>query len=301
MSNNEKKRKACASYDNTAPAGFYPDSIRDVSGEHGYALSLWADSVSVFAGMKPGPKNEKHDTAQDVWERAETNDQWSGGISRLDTWGDAASEGWPEGVERMRKALEALAPKRAQSIRRRRVRGPEGDDLDIHRVYGGTLDTAWDRMAPRPVSGSPIVRIWVEISALASVSADKMFWRGAAALAVTEALEAAGYRVEVIAYAQSNNVVKGKENQDCFTAFTAKESNQPLDVAKLAFLTAHPATFRVAGFAFRLCSHEAVTYGIGRSNHTRPTYAEDADLVSNGVFSKEAAQNWINASMARFI
>lgn len=211
-------------------------------------------------------------------------------------------EGWPEGSERLLQlATREINP---QSIRRRRERADQGAELDIHAVYRGDLSRAWMRTRRRQGSGVRSVSIVVNLGDNCGANADEMFWRGAAALKLADALTQSGYSVAILGAEGVHRYFGGKQN--VLTQFVSiKDEDQPLDVDRLAALTAMPGYFRTAMFA-GICYHadqkgEEVDWGLG---------SNDADAISRGmkllpvpqtafvqgnINSKQAAEEWIDS------
>lgn len=148
--------------------------------------------------------------------------------------------GWAEGVKRIFDALGRMTLSTATDVRRRRCRGAEGDELDIHRIWSGRFDSAWSRTHRAQAIAPKHVRIVMQIGALANVPAERMFWRGAACVAIADALEEAGYAVEIMGYSRALDVYD-HTHESCIT-FPIKAYEQPLSVTDVA------ATACLAGF-----------------------------------------------------
>src|SRR5690606_24628605 len=72
------------------------------------------------------------------------------------------------------------------SIRRRKVNGDFGDDIDIHKVMSGQLSTAWRKRGAQPRVGIKNIRIMVNISMNNQVTSKQAVWRGVAALSLAQ-------------------------------------------------------------------------------------------------------------------
>lgn len=178
-----------------------------------------------------------------------------GASTRGETWFGAPSfevlqqrlrEGWPEGSQRLLEiATRDINP---ASIRRRRVRADQGDEVDMQAVWRGDMSRAWTRTRRQNRTGVRSVSIIVNIGASANVTADKLFWRGASALKLASALTEAGYSVAIYgAVSASGHDVKGTMDTVQFVGI--KDEDQPLDLDRLAALTAMPGYFRTSLFA----------------------------------------------------
>lgn len=247
------------------------------------------DSLTAYAAVRPAPSNasEYADT-----QRVERGEEWFG-MSTADDVRAAIAQGWPDGVKRTFEALQALELRRATSIRRKRTRGAMGDELDMQRVYRGDLANAWALTAKRAVTGSSVVRVYVDVGARSVVRPGQLFWRGAAALVVIDALQAAGYAVEVIA-GMTGKYENTTEHTMKHTV-TVKESGAPLDLNALAACLCLIGFHRVFGFAGRLSESGETEVG-----SSFPWEMPDAISGLTLVYSKEQAQAWIDATLAPY-
>lgn len=215
-------------------------------------------------------------------------------------------EGWPEGSERLLTlATRDINP---VSIRRRRERADQGAELDIHAVYRGDLSRAWTRCRKRQGSGVRSVTIVVNIGANAGVKADQMFWRGAAALKLASALTESGYSVAIIGAESAQNMdVVGKH--DLVQCVEIKAEDQPLDLDRLAALTAMPGYFRTGLFA-GIC-WAADRHGLqaaGGLGQDAPKLIHDAvkllpvpqhAFIQGEINSQKAAEEWIDSVLGQ--
>lgn len=172
-----------------------------------------------------------------------TGSEWVGGLTgELKSVCTTLLGGWPEGVKAIEKAGEGFKLPPIPSIRRRVKFGAQGDELDIHTVRNGRIDRAW-RSSPRQQAQSPgQVHLVINNDAPGMWDADKLKWRGAAGLALAKALTTAGYSVRI------DVVTAACDGMTCL--FTVKDYAQPLNVASVAGVIAHPAGYRRVTFAY---------------------------------------------------
>jgi hypothetical protein len=185
--------------------------------------------------------------------------KWDNGCSDLDVdWGGAETTGaaveamtafYEAGdaiIKRVEKAALNITLPPKMDTRRRRVRGDHGDSLDIHSVYRGQLDRAWERMGRRQVTAPPMVSI--VINSIIQATSDKtvISYRGAVGIVLCQLLERYGYRVRlVVARGGQARSYSGKdETFSCRTI--VKDYGKPLDRETVACAT-HPAMQRVLG------------------------------------------------------
>lgn len=230
----------------------------------------------------------------------ERDESWYGAPSRA-VLAERLSQGWPEGVERlMAMATREVSP---TSIRRRRERADQGAELDIHAVYRGDLSRAWTRSRRKASSGVRNLSLIVDLAANRYVTADQLFWRGAAALRLTAALTDAGYNVGIFGAASGSGADVGGTVDFC-QIVSIKDPDQPLDMDRLAALTAMPGFFRTSLFVgiVKCCdmADKEADLGLGYSN--QKNLASGAAMlpipqnviVQEPVLDQAAAEAWID-------
>lgn len=230
---------------------------------------------------------------------------WTG-CDSAEQFAERVRQGWVDGADRLMKLpIKEVAP---VSIKRRRHQGEQGDDLDIHKVYRGELDTAWTyhkRDVKRGVGRQ--VTVVCNLAANCGTSADKLFWRGASALRLAETLESAGYSVRIVA-AMSATGIDTNGNVNNAYLFEVKSLEQPIDVCNLASIVCLPAYFRIIGFGTKVwaCNTNGLTAsgGLGHSNDDgipramEEWYPSEYYLMQPGsVLSERAASDWIAESV----
>jgi len=160
-----------------------------------------------------------------------------------ETWAAAvalARDGWREGAERvarLRDKINAANPTGPRMVRY----GVAGAYPVVARAVAGnpmnmrSIDTA--RIRRRPV-----VTLISDVCASGNVSKDVITRRAAATAAIVDAVEAAGFSCEVVAFARVK--AGGKSNFAGHVMVTVKEAGQPVDVARLAYGLGHASMFR---------------------------------------------------------
>lgn len=228
---------------------------------------------------------------------------WTG-CESAEQFAERIKQGWVDGADRLMKLpIKEVEP---TSIRRIRYRGEQGDDLDIHRVLRGDLDTAWEyrKRGCRSSVGRHIT-IVCNIAANCSVDADRLFWRGASALRLAETLESAGYSVRLVAGMGATGI-DSKGNVDNGYLFEIKSPEQPVDVANLASIVCLPGYFRVIGFGVKVwaCNTNGLvaSNGLGYSNQepleraVAEWFPNDYCIVQSGdVLDQKNAEAWIGS------
>lgn len=211
-------------------------------------------------------------------------------------------EGWAEGSRRLSEiATRDIHP---VSIRRRRERAEFGDEVDMQSVYRGDLPRAWTRCRRRAGSGVRSVTIVVNLGANCTVDADQMFWRGAAALRLADALVGSGYSIAIVG-AEACQRYDSDSNNVLAQFVEIKAEDQPLDLDKLAALTAMPGYFRTTLFG-GICyaadlNGREVDWGLGSDtcgelgNALKLTQYPQTAFVQPEINSRDSAEAWIDS------
>lgn len=216
------------------------------------------------------------------------------------------TRGWPEGAARVLKALAELDVPAPVSVRRRLARADQGDEVDIHAVNRGNLETAWTTRRRRHARGSTTVRLIVQLNLLESMQFEQLFWRGAAVVRLADALTAAGYSVEVVGAIASYNV-GGIDDGTFLATVMLKEASTPLDIESLAGTVCNAGFHRLFGFRlyFALAPDRHPNPGAARSDVNGDIIAEakPADGVATFVTpyaltSPEKASAWAAGCVA---
>lgn len=155
--------------------------------------------------------------------------------------------GWKDGSEKSLKLAEGLADKISQplSIRRRIKWSDNGDEFDRERLNDGHFDTCWRTTHREVAVAVPVITIAMSWGANANVSHEQMFWSGAAALALTQVLEKAGYQTSLTAIAPTRYDYGGHNQAMCVTV---KRAGEYMRSDALASIICLGATFRTYGF-----------------------------------------------------
>jgi len=174
-------------------------------------------------------------------------------------------EGWQEGRDRMNTLRDQMGTVDLRPVDRRRklTRMDHGDILDIHQVYAGRLDTAWQKPTRRVTSGPQKIDICANMICSGGEVSDVLFWRGAAAVVLADMLEQAGYMVRlVVNFGGSHYEEKNKAGRvSC--RVTVKDHGMPFDVTSTSAVIM-PGFFRSIGHAWIVahCISKISTCGI---------------------------------------
>ena len=149
-----------------------------------------------------------------------------------------------------------------QIVKRKRTRGSQGDELDIHRVYQGQLDKAWSKSIRVEVAQKfHLVTLLIDYGGNSSESATNSLWRTAVVVRLAEELERAGKSVQIIAsFACTGSSIS--HNKMLSSSLMIKKYNEKLSMERLAAMS-HIGSFRVFGFLGIVCQEEQATSDLG--------------------------------------
>lgn len=223
-----------------------------------------------------------------------------------------ATQGWPEGMERVERLRAALPELPAPTSTKRRRRNADfGDSCDMGRVWAGDLDRAWTRCARESVRAPAPITVAVQMGCPSSADADSMAWRALSALTIADSLQAAGYAVQVLGYWLSDYWQRHDEPAAlCDTRITIKPFTAPLDVASAVATLAHPASIRGAFYAawVRAAAEHGIALSMGLTNgHSRTDHSIDAEfgrtihMAVDDATTPESAAQFIADALAPFV
>lgn len=204
---------------------------------------------------------------------------------------------WPQGMDiyssMMNELQDEQLPQPRSIKRRKRWSEDGGDELDIDRLRS---DRPYWRTTHRDAKPGPLnVTILTDVSTSSYVKADKILWRGAAAICLTNILEEAGYRVELQAVNHVTGAYADGTGHACSVCL--KESQDPLDVSSLINV--------VSGWSFRFLYFAAYwqkdlpypleSYGYPApvrriQSHLTP---DEQTVVVENVWDRGAAVQWV--------
>lgn len=278
--------------------------VKETKGNVNKVAILW-DSVSepeAYASKLTMPQNQSEAKKYTEGKSADSDPQKWFGAPSVKVLKQRLRDGWPEGVERLQQiATRDINP---MSIRRRRTRGDQGDEVDMQAVWRGDLSRSWTRTRRMSRAGTNrTINLMVMLGDSAGVSSEKLFWRGASALKLADALVASGYNVGIIGAVTSKGCANSKD-VDMAQFVEIKATDQPLDLSALAALTAMPGWFRTSGFAgiVTACDLVGDTQNWGLGSPMNDKAGEFASMlgienvfIQTNVNSQEQAEAWIDS------
>lgn len=219
-------------------------------------------------------------------------DSWNGAV----TWDGAvalARTGWAEGREHVARYTLAVEDVLGAAVRTDFESAVVGPIFDIGAFLA---DDPFCFLRPveteeRERSRGPIVRIVLNGTVNASASAQTIMRRGAAVVAVVNALEASGRRCEVIVTLAST-----RGGASCHVSVPVKRPDQNVSMDTLAFALAHPSMLRRFYFAVV----EAAPADIARTltSSYGGAAAHPLDKTGDITLSDAGSADWYNERTA---
>ena len=242
---------------------------------NGDSLHVIYDSLEEFESQLPSLLTVNKYMADEslyVWHKHE-NVKWFGDVGGAASVMQKVKSGWPEMYDRLLKMWGTQKPEvqlsasTVQVRRRKRRRGDYGDTLDMHRVWSGELDRAWERPVREYRLGvtQRHATIYIDTGISAAEDADNVLWRAAAALTMCDLLQAAGRSVEIYVGSSTHTTYRSYSSPNfCWTAMRVKSYTQPLNPERLtAMVTA--GFHRTYSFLMKLATPYQIAHNLGFS------------------------------------
>ena len=160
-------------------------------------------------------------------------------------------DGWEAGraeVEKVRGALGDLVPSYSGALAFQTRLAVAGDEPDVGLFLAGEPECMRESYLERTPSGSSVVKVVFDCSVSGGFDSKDMVRRGAAAVAIVDALESAGLSVELdliaSTYASGHIMIQ---------TVPLKQAQDVIDLDRLAFWLASPAVLR--RLTFRAMDH----------------------------------------------
>lgn len=181
--------------------------------------------------------------------------------------------------------------------RRKRRFAKDGDELCVERWMDGA-DDPWidyNRSGQKP---SPYITLIGQFGGNGNITPEQMFWAGASAVAMTDVLESAGFRVRLLAAAydwhgdvevmDENGKWKDARNAVLLSVINLKGYDEHLRLGPVSFGMCHAGFFRTVGFGMILQSSLRVQSGLG-SQRTMEDRDIPAVTTDNAVLVPHAS------------
>lgn len=218
-----------------------PDWTIHTDGTNRLALIEFDDVESFVAhSLRPVKRGRRHNRDQDQGE-------WGGNVT-LAGAAKLATLGWPEGRAKFARNLEAYAAATSLGNDRTLTYDVAGFRPDVGRAIAGD-PLSMIANGPELQTRAPVVSLAMSLHVSAAIDADQIIYWGCAVASHIDALEAAGYRVDLSVFPTMGKGFDDGPDNWLACRVTLKAPEQPLDLDRLAFWLAHPAALRRLGFA----------------------------------------------------
>lgn len=173
---------------------------------------------------------------------------WTGWLGSVAEARQLFATGWQAGADRAEELRDQLAGAipAGTITRRRRVTGDEGEELRLDAALAGNWDAAWTRRAPVRVDDPAVISLSAGWMASAAVDHEHLIWNALQAIVLTDALEEAGFRVELRALDGTNTYAMHKYTQ--LVDVMLKRAEEPLRADLVAAVIGHAGVYRSLGF-----------------------------------------------------
>jgi hypothetical protein len=222
------------------------------------------------------------------------------GTSSFEEAQQLAKAGWPEGLAQIKTLADLLVTQLFDQVQRKTLTASvAGGAVNIGRFLVGRPDcfSVWTPDVVATGRG-PIVRVVYNTGASAATSADRMFRRGSAAVALIDLLERSGRRVEVTL---ASRVTSKRGNGFVTVRSTLKRADEPVNLSNLAFALCNASTHRRLMWAVRETFPAAVVNQF-RFRDSRGSYGSPVDMPEDQqgdlYFAKGNAEQWASTAAA---
>jgi len=173
---------------------------------------------------------------------------WTGWLGSIEEARQLFAAGWQAGADRAEELRDQLAGAipAGTITRRRRITGDEGEELRLDAALAGQWETAWTRRAPVRVDDPAVISLSAGWMASAGVEHEQLIWNALQAIVLTDALEAAGYRVELRAI--DGTVTYKRHGYTQLVDMMLKRAEEPLRADLVAATIGHAGVYRSLGF-----------------------------------------------------
>lgn len=220
-------------------------------------VEVWHDSI---ADMVNVPKDHKSNwAAADQYMAVGDTGSWFFHPTFEESKADILA-GWPDGVKAMQTSLEAmrrLLPEAAAMVAERMetVWDVAGDEVDIGRYLEGEPECMGTGQTVFVPAQGRVVSLVILGGASGSVKAENMAKAAVGAMAIIDAIEAAGMRCEVNVVFAGVRAAGDGNHAVCVQWIPCKAAQDPLDMGRIASAI-HPDMFRRFGLKYWI--HEAI-------------------------------------------
>lgn len=190
-----------------------------------------------------------------------------------------------------------------RNTRKLAYRQADGEELDAHGALMRDPD-AWSAIRKTPARSNRVMRIAVNLSVNCGREPKDLYYRGAAAAALADALTGAGYAVEIVAFEAADGY--GRPCDKAVLSVTVKRPDMPLDIGLVAFVLSDIGFVRGVVFPtiFALMPQDCSS-SLGCPMRLPSEIAKDFDIVlDSNILTQSAAakvvKQWADDLIANY-
>jgi len=204
-----------------------------------------------------------------------------------------AREGWPEGLEKIAALSERIGTVVGQYVQGQSlVHDVQGAYVDVGRFLEGDPENMIDFAEELKLGdGGRIVKLVIDTGASCGITGDQIFRRGAAIIALVDALEKAGLvaEIELLYLTNSEGHHRGKQAQSQIR-FLVKRAGENIELDRIAYLFAHSSWIRRHAFALQEGQSEEYRrlFGIGSGCYGYPCNKLPEQFTGDGIIAIDA-------------
>lgn len=164
------------------------------------------------------------------------------GTKSMDEAVEIVSKGWQAGAKQASKLLDRI--RASHPLQKKLIKyGIAGTHPNVARAIAGAV---MNMFLPdnKKASRRTVITLLSDMSANCGHDKVELINRAAVVAALIDQVEASGYACDVICYCYTRS-----GTTEALTAVLVKNSNQPVDIARLAFGVGHPSMLRRFAFA----------------------------------------------------
>lgn len=254
--------------------------------------SVWEMGERVRNPVPANSENQYKANSHASWILDASNKFWAGGREHFFKEMDTPSE---QRLYELRGMVEQVEARETTALKRRRRSGLEyGCDVDpvLHAMRS---PSPWSDILRVDVPDRRTIKIVLNSAINCRDSQTILVYRGAACVALVDAIEGAGMRAEVVVACAIDDLPSfpSPTTRKSVVRALLKSPDQPLDLAAVAFAAADPVFFRVGVFTSLICDCPTrVSEGLGRAGDL-PTCEHGDITIDKKIKTLDDAQAFV--------
>jgi len=195
--------------------------------------------------------------------------------------------------------------------KRKRRKGRQGDELDIHQVYNGNLDKAWsESYRVTQDKKHSLVTLILDIGGNAFENVTDSLWQAAVAYKLVEDFTKAGKSTKIVIAMAGHDPFVGAREKVLTCSINAKNYNERITSSRLASMT-HLGYFRTVMFSQMCLQNNRLCSSLGQSmdvasnlplgisdeidaGHTVPVIIQKSRSLNSAIDAIKSAYNSFN-------